>query len=500
MHILVVTSEAVPFCKTGGLGDVCGSLPREIARLGHQTTVVLPASRTTFVSGQPITPTGITFEVPIGRKLVSGDVLESRLPDSDVPVYLIRQDAYFDRDGLYGESSEDYQDNCERFAFFCRAVMELAMRFDVRPDLIHCNDWTTGLIPAYLQTEYDNRPEYRTIASLLTIHNLAYQGNFWHWDMELTGIDWKHFNWQEMEFHNHLSFLKSGIAMADKINTVSPRYAEEIQSPPLSCGMENVLQHRRDDLSGIINGVDYRVWNPATDEYLAGDGYANYDVDAFSDGKSKCKAALRRELGLPQDDTPLIGVISRLVNQKGFDLIADVMTNWVRNEQVQWAILGTGEDKYHEMLADLAEQFPNKVAVRLEFSDRLAHRIEAGTDLFLMPSQFEPCGLNQLYSLRYGTAPVVRATGGLADTITGATSATLADGTANGFSFIESTAAALNVALRDAINLYTKPADWSKLITTGMKQDWSWSHSGREYVELYEKAIAKRRSADPNGV
>lgn len=494
MFILTATSEAVPFCKTGGLGDVCGSLPREVARLGHRAAVVLPAFRQVLASGQPFEVTGIKLALRIGRKTVKGEVFKSHLPDSDVPVYLIRQDEYFNRPELYRQEGADYYDNCERFTFFCRAVMELIPWLDARPDVLHCNDWTSGLIPAYLRTEYASRPDHRSIASLLTIHNLAYQGNFWHWDMELTGINWRHFNWREMEFYGKLSFLKSGIAFADKINTVSPRYAEEIQSPPLSCSLEGALRFRRDDLSGIINGVDYRVWDPATDEHLASDGYANYDVDAVANGKPRCKAALQKELGLPQqDDVPIIGIVGRLADQKGWDLIAPVIQEWVRTESAQWAILGTGEPKYHELLANLASQHPENVAVRLAFSNPLAHRIEAGADVFLMPSQFEPCGLNQLYSLRYGTVPVVRATGGLADTITNATEMTLADGTANGFSFTDYRAIALSKTLHRAVDTHRDGEAWQRLLTAGMKQDWSWAHSAKEYVALYETMVAAKR-------
>ena len=307
--------------------------------------------------------------------------------------------------------------------------------------MIHANDWQTGLIPAYLKIEYHNLPRYQQIASLFTVHNISYQGQFWHWDMLLTGLDWKYFNWHQMEFHGKLNMLKTGMVFADSISTVSPRYALEIQSSPLGCGLEGVLQYRRDVLSGILNGIDPNEWNPATDPHLA----ANYDVEFVSRGKPICKAALQKELGLPQEpDVPLVGLVGRLTDQKGLDLIAEVMQRWVQTTDVQWAILGTGQPKYHKLLENLSQRFPQKVAVRLEFSNPLAHRIEAGADMFLMPSRFEPCGLNQLYSLRYGTVPVVRATGGLADTIVGYDEQTAASGQANGFSFQEYSSLALS--------------------------------------------------------
>ncbi len=489
MKILFATTEAVPFCKTGGLGDVCGSLPIELAKLGHEPVLIMPAFRQALACGEPIEPTGLSFEIPIGRKLVSGSLLRSKLPGSDVPVYLIQQDDYYNRQELYGEESEGYQDNCERFTFFCRAVLEAIPLLELKTELLHCHDWTTGLLPAYLKTEYRGIPPYDGIASLFTIHNLAYQGNFWHWDMELTGIDWKYFNWQQMEFYGNLSFMKTGLAFADALSTVSPRYAREIQSPPLSCGLEGTLSHRRDDLFGIINGIDTDIWNPETDPDLNGH---QYGVENVAEGKAACKKALQQEVGLPcVADQPLVAVVGRLAEQKGIDLIAEVITQWAKTSPVQWVVLGTGDSKYHDLFTTLAEQHPEKVAVRLEFSNALAHRIEAGADMFLMPSLYEPCGLNQLYSLKYGTVPIVRATGGLADTITDLTDQTLADGTANGFRFGAYSAAALAEALDRACRAFENREVWQQLIHTGMNQDWSWAHSAREYGQLYERTVAR---------
>jgi starch synthase len=491
MRILFASTEAVPFCKTGGLGDVCGSLPPALAQLGHDVTLVLPAFRSCLQSGQPLAELDLHLSIPIGRKTVEGSVLESRLPGSNVPVLLVRQDAYYDRPQLYTESGRDYDDNSERFIFFCRAVLELVELLDLAPDVLHCHDWQTGLIPAYLKTEYAGLAPFETIATLYTIHNLAYQGNFWHWDMELTGIGWEHFNWREMEFHGKLSFMKSAIALADRISTVSPRYAREIQSPPLSSGLEGILQHRAADLAGIVNGVDYSQWDPAVDPHLAGN---NYTIDKVEEVKPRCKRLLQEELGLTVEaNTPLVGIVGRLVDQKGWDLISEVMQEWVRTSPVQWAVLGTGDPKYHKILTELSHRYPEKIAASLAFSDPLAHRIEAGADMFLMPSHFEPCGLNQLYSLRYGTVPVVRATGGLADTITDTTPATLADRTATGFSFETYSVAALAKTLQRAIVAYADRPVWRQLVASGMQQDWSWSKSAREYTALYEATAAKVR-------
>jgi starch synthase len=492
VNILLATSEAVPFAKTGGLADVCGALPIELARLGHQVAVILPAYRQVNYCGLPIEPLGIDFIVPVGSKMVAGHLLKSHLPGCNVPVYLVAQDQYFDREQLYGVDSKDYIDNCERFIFFSRAVLEAIRLLDLPVDLLHVNDWQTGLVPAYLRIEYHHVPRYRRVATLLTIHNIAFQGQFWHWDMLLTGLDWKYFNWRQMEFHGKLNMLKTGMVFADSISTVSPRYAQEIQTSPLGSGLEGVLQYRREVLSGILNGMDATEWNPAADPHLP----AKYDAASVAAGKPVCKAALQKELGLPQRaEVPLIGMVGRLTDQKGYDLITEVMQRWAQTNDVQWAILGTGQPKYHRLLESLSQRYPDRVGLRLEFSNPLAHRIEAGSDMFLMPSRFEPCGLNQLYSLKYGTVPVVRATGGLADTIVGFNSAAPA-AEANGFSFDEYSPLALSETLRTACDVYSqRPEVWKQLIQTGMRQDWSWAASARKYVELYQKTIQRAQAA-----
>ncbi len=489
MNILVATSEAVPFAKTGGLADVCGALPPALERMGHRAMLIMPAYRSVRYSNLPLRPMGIDFIVPIGSKTVTGHLLTAELAGGKVPVYLVQQDQYYDRDGLYTENGQDYIDNCERFVFFCRAVMETIRVLDLPVDVIHANDWQTGLIPAYLKIEYRHQPRYQKIGSLFTIHNMAYQGAFWHWDMLLTGLDWKYFNWHQMEYYGQLNLLKTGLVFADSVSTVSPRYAEEIQTPEFGAGLEGVLQYRREVLSGILNGIDTEVWNPATDPHLA----ARYTVDTVAQCKPACKAALQAEVKLPQRaDVPLVGIVGRLVNQKGIDLVAKILPEWSQREDVQWVILGTGEQKYERQLERIAYQHPDKVAVRLEFSDGLAHRIEGGADMFLMPSRFEPCGLNQMYSLRYGTVPVVRETGGLADTVVNTSEATLADGTANGFSFREDNVQALEETLRRAVAAYRDPSIWHRLIGTGMRQDFSWDRSAQQYVTLYEKTLARR--------
>ena len=493
MHILLATSEAVPFAKTGGLADVAGALPIALAKLGHKVTLMLPCYRSARKTDLPLTPTDIEFSFAMGARNVAGRLLETKLPGSEVTVYLVEQNDYYDRDGLYRSGNEDYKDNCERFVFFNRAVLETIGHLDTPVDVLHANDWQTGLLPAYLKIDYRGVPGYEQIATLLTIHNMAYQGQFWHWDMLLTGLDWKYFNWQQLEFFGKLNLLKAGLVFSDAINTVSPRYSEEIQGSEHGCGLEGVLQQRRSILSGIINGVDYAVWNPASDPHLV----KNFDADSVAAGKPACKVALQQALGLRVEPrAPLVGLVGRLVEQKGIDLVTRVMQDWVHRTEIQWAILGTGEPKYEQQLMALAERFPHRVAVKLDFSDPLAHQIEAGSDIFLMPSRFEPCGLNQLYSLKYGTVPVVRSTGGLVDTVTDTNEQSLAAGTATGFAFHDYSTLGLSEALRRALDTYeSRPEVWQKLQDNGMRQDWSWDASARKYAELYERILARTRQA-----
>ena len=495
MDIILASSEVVPFAKTGGLADVAGALPRELNRLGNRVTVFLPAYGHCHRAGLPIEPTDVELEIPLGSKLVEGRLLRSQLPDSDVVVYLVDQPDYFHRDELYTFSGKDFQDNCERFVFFCRGVLESIRLLGLNPQLIHANDWQTALIPALLRTEYSEVPQYEKIASLITIHNLAYQGIFWHWDMLLTGMDWKYFNWKQMEFYGKLNLLKTGIAFADIINTVSPTYAKEIQTPEQGCGLHHALQFRSNEIFGIINGIDPKEWNPKTDSHLP----ANYDVNDFEEGKRACKEHLQKEGGLPVDHTlPLVGIVGRLAEQKGWSLIIPVMEKWLASRDVQWIVLGTGQPEYHDALAGLAEKYPDKLALTLDFSNQLAHQIEAGSDIFLMPSQYEPCGLNQMYSMAYGTIPVVRRTGGLADTVVHANHETVANQTANGFWFENFSESELESALDEAVRVYSVEKEtWSQLIRTGMNHDWSWTASAKAYQALYQHTLAKHSSRLP---
>ena len=490
LKTLIATSEMVPFAKTGGLADVCGALPVELTRLGVTCSIIMPAYRAAIESGQPNKQLNIEFEVPIGCKNVPARLLHSKLPGSSVDVYLIEQDDYFDRPQLYREQGKDYKDNCERFVFFCRAVMESIRLLELNVDVIHCNDWQTGLIPAFLKIEYSGRPVYDQIATLMTIHNMAYQGQFWHWDMLLTGLDWKYFNWHQMEFWGKLNLLKTGLCFADAINTVSPRYAVEIQTEPLGCGLDGIIARRSHVVRGILNGVDYLTWNPTTDPHIS----ANYGPDNWQVGKARCKKDLGAEFGLAvADNIPLVGMVGRLADQKGLDLVAEIIPKWLQEGKAHWIVLGSGEAKYQDLFKKLAAEHPRKLASRIEFSEPLAHRIEAGADMFLMPSRYEPCGLNQMYSLKYGTVPIVRAVGGLADTIVDANDWTMGAGTANGFSFEPYESVDLDQTLSRAIEMFRKKEAWSSLVSTGIRQDWTWSRSARSYLDFYQDTVARVR-------
>jgi starch synthase len=483
MNVVFVASEAVPFAKTGGLGDVAGALPRALAKQGHSVAVFLPCYRRVWSKGAEIVPTGIALRIPIGARSVEGHVYESRLPGSNVVVFLIDQPRYFDRDGLYGSDGKDYDDNCERFTFFDRAVLETIQALHLRPDVIHCNDWQTGLIPVYLKTLCHRVPELNSVGALLTIHNLAYLGLFPHWEMALTGLEWHLFNWRQLEFHGKLCFMKAGLVFADMLSTVSPTYAREIQTPRLGSGLEELLRYRRADLRGIVNGIDVDTWSPSNELMLA----ARYDAAGVRDGKAMCKAWLQRTAGLAErPDIPIFAQIGRLDPQKGWDLLAEV-ADLLLERDVQLVVLGEGHPRYHALLNDLQSRHAGKFWAHLGFADDLAHQIEAGADVFLMPSLFEPCGLNQLYSLAHGTVPVVRATGGLTDTVIDANPENLANGTATGFVFIEPTAPALWATIERALALWPDRARWLELQRTGMNADWSWERSAREYVGLYRE-------------
>ena len=487
IKVLLVSSEVTPFSKTGGLADVSGSLPVSLRHLGCEVRVATPLYKMVRESGCPLQRLLQGLKVKVGKRRVKGNVSVAVL-NGGVDTYLIERARYYNRKYLYGTSKGDYHDNAARFIFFSRMVLELCKKIEFKPHVIHCNDWQTGLIPAYLRTIYRDDPFYAHTAVLFTIHNLAYQGNFSKEKLTLTGISPKVFTPEGVEFWGKISFLKAGIVYSEMINTVSQTYSHEIQTSEYGCGMEGILAYRKDDLFGIINGVDYGNWSPEKDIFII----ANYSKDNISD-KSKCKADLISQLGLPEamNARPFLGMISRLADQKGFDLVADIMED-LMDLNVGFVLLGTGEQKYHKLFESISKKYRQNAGIRLCYDNALAHKIEAGCDMFLMPSKYEPCGLNQIYSLRYGTIPIVRATGGLDDTIKNYDVRT---GRGYGFTFNNYTARDFLDAIKNALEVYKDKNTWLKLVKRGMELDFSWENSARQYIELYQRARNKKKSS-----
>lgn len=487
LRILFATPEAVPFAKTGGLADVAGALPKFLHTLGCEVILVMPYYRMVKRSGFPLQYLGEEIEVPLGDETLRAEVYQGYL-DKNIPVYFIGRDEFFDREYLYSTPKGDYFDNAERFVFFTRAVLHLARHIQFSPDVIHHHEWQTGLIPAYLKSIYGNDPLFGHTATVFTIHNIAYQGLFKKEKLSLTGLPPEMYNPEGIEFWERINLMKAGIVYSDVINTVSQKYSEEIQNTEYGYGLEGILRKRRNDLYGILNGVDYQDWDPSHDPHLI----ARYDLNDLS-GKRECKKDLLKEFGLPPslEKAPLLGMISRLADQKGFDLLAEIIDELFTFD-IGFVLLGTGEQKYHDLFSRIAQKYPQKAGIRIAYDDRLAHKIEAGADLFLMPSKYEPCGLNQIYSLKYGTIPVVRATGGLDDTITHYDPST---GMGNGFKFARYDSKDFLNQIKTAMGLYAQPERWTKLIRNAMASDFSWQRSAEAYLQLYRKALEKKRGA-----
>ncbi len=480
LKILFVTSEAHPLMKTGGLGDVCGGLPAALAARGHDVRLVHPAYRETL---DRIDATRVAASLAIPGTPGRVDLHETTLPGGGIKTWLVDYGPAFDRAGnpYLDAAGQPWPDNAERFALFARAAVSVARDradLDWLPDVVHCHDWQTGLVPALLSLEVA-RP-----ATVFTIHNLAYQGLFPASSFGALGLPPILWSMHALEYHGQLSFIKGGLAFADRLTTVSPTYAREIQTPAFGCGLDGLLRSRAGRLGGILNGADYATWDPAHDPHLAW----TYDTEHLPD-KSLNKTALQAEFELPvRADTALIGMVGRLVEQKGVDLVLAALPELLK-ENVQLAIVGTGERRFEQALMAAAARHPERIAVRVEYSERLAHLIEAGADMFLMPSRFEPCGLNQLYSLRYGTVPIVRRTGGLADSVVDATPENLKRGTATGLIFDAAAPKALLAAVKRGLELFGKRETWDKLMVTGMRQDFGWRKSAEQYLELYERAL-----------
>lgn len=485
MNILLASSEAVPFCKTGGLADVAGALAQVLARLGHRVALFLPRYRSVTGAGLPLEFLPGSFPVPIGDGAKRVRLARARWGPAEA--YFVDCPVYFDRPGLYGEKGQDYADNDERFILFSRAVLEGAKFAGFKPDALHCHDWQTALIPAYLKFPYSIDAFYARAATVLTLHNIAYQGSFPKETLFLAGFGWSDFTPERLEFYGGFNFLKAGLVTSDILTTVSPTYAREIQAgPEFGRGMEGVLKHRSSDLHGVLNGIDVEAWNPGTDCALE----KNYGPKDWTQGKAACKKSLRAQCGLQGQDGPLIGVVARLDPQKGLDLALEVLPAFLdARDGMQLAVLGTGEPALAEGYEKLALRFPGRAHFCGKFDETLAHRIYAGSDLFLMPSRFEPCGLGQMIAMRYGTLPVVTRTGGLADTVTDVSETSRP---ANGFVAAQATVEPLRKALETARQTFLERPAWSRLVKNAMGGDYSWRRSAQTYVELYSKAAGRK--------
>jgi len=490
MNILFASAEAHPLIKTGGLADVAGSLPRAIRHLHHDIRIVIPAYQSVLKQAEKFT---LVAHLELESVKQPVRILCGRLPGSNVTVYLVDSPEHFDRPGnpYTMKQGAEWPDNAERFTTFCRAIEALSLDaagLDWQPDIIHCNDWQTALVLPLLD-RHAVRP-----ATIFTIHNLAYQGLF----------DWKIFKklklpadfWsmEAMEFHNQFSFIKGGLVFADWVTTVSPTYAEEIQTSKYGYGLEGLIGYRKDNLTGIVNGVDYNVWNPGRDILIP----VQFTARSLTH-KIENKQALQEHFKLPVDKTiPVFAVISRLVEQKGIDLILKIVPDLVK-QKAQLIVLGSGDSKLETGIRDAVKKYPKQVAAHIGYDEALSHHIEAGADMFLMPSRFEPCGLNQIYSQRYGTVPIVRNTGGLADTVTDTTPETIESKTATGFSFNKAKAPALLKTVERALGYYRQPEIWQQIVCTGMKQDFSWKRSAQLYLELYKTVLAQRAGSATTG-
>lgn len=477
LQVLIVASEMAPFAKVGGLADVVGSLPKALKVRGIDVRVVMPKYKkiqdASYVTDFPVESAG-RIETAIVRTLN----VKANSEGLEFPVYFVDSYRYFFRDYIYAGD-----DDAERFVFFSKAVLEMLPRLGWKPDVIHCNDWQTGTVPFMLKNRYASEDFYKDIATLYTIHNLQYQGVFPRDVLGLMGAGAHNFHPDDLEFFGGVNFMKAGLLYAEKLNTVSKTYAKEIQTQHYGERLEGVLRKRSSDLYGILNGIDYDEYNPKTDPRIT----KNYTLETI-DGKKQNTHALQKEFGLPVGDTPVIGLVSRLVDQKGLDLIGAIADD-LMSRDLQLIVLGTGDPRYHDLFTQLGARFPDKAGVKIGFDVDLAQRIYAGSDMFLMPSRFEPCGLGQIISLRYGTIPIVRETGGLSDTIRDYDAK---KGTGNGFSFEEYTPAELLKTIDRALSVYQDRPKWKAVVTNAMTSDFSWSRSADEYISLYKKAQKKR--------
>lgn len=459
MKIVFCSSEVFPFAKTGGLADVAGALPLSLEELGEEIIIVMPKYKAIQDS---------KFNI----KSLKQDISYSNI-GKNIIAYFIENDRLFNRDGLYADKTGDFKDNLDRFSYYNRRVLELLKEINFQPDIIHCHDWQTSLIPVYLKTVYSKHSFYKNIKTILTIHNIGYQGLFPKAEFPKLGLDWSLFNTEGLEFYNQVNLLKAGIAFSDAINTVSPTYSKEIQTKEFGFGLEGILSKRKDSIHGILNGLDYSVWDPAKDKFI----FKIYSPKKLKD-KKKNKQGLQKICKLPQKDLPLIGMVSRLAGQKGLDILTEA-TDEICNLESQLVILGTGDLKYHLILEEIAKRYPKVCSIHLKFDESLAHKIYAGSDIFLMPSKYEPCGLGQMISFKYGTIPLVFKTGGLADTVSND----------NGFIFDVYEKGELIRTIEEAILTYRDKDKWAAIMNKAVSYNFSWEESAKKYIELYNKLM-----------
>jgi len=469
VNILFASSEVFPFAKTGGLADVLGSLPATLSKRGHSCSIILPFYKCVREN----------FSPTLFKKTPSFN-LYSLKHNKNVNIYFIEKDEYYRRDYLYGTPDGDYPDNALRFGFFAKSVCA-SIPYIAHQDIIHCNDWQTALVPLYIKLFHKNDKNFTNTKTIFTIHNMAYQGLFEKEDMPALGIPEELFSMDGIEFYGRLNFMKAGIIYSDAITTVSEGYKRGILTQEFGCGLDGLLKTRKKDIYGIVNGVDYSIWNPATDKFIA----RRYTKDDLS-GKIECKKDLLKEFGIKYDpERPLIGMITRLAEQKGMDLVAESMEDIIRLG-VDFVILGFGDQRYNDIFRGLSKKHKSNLGVRIDFDNALSHKIEAGSDMFLMPSRYEPCGLNQLYSMKYATAPIVRAVGGMDDTIENFSPSTKKG---NGFKFKDASASALLGAIKEAVSVFKDKDLWQALLNNGLSCDYSWDSSAEKYEALYKKVL-----------
>ncbi|MBN2383804.1 glycogen synthase [bacterium] len=489
MRILFVTPELFPFAKTGGLADYSAALVLKMYELGHDVRVIMPRYRSVISHQAALTPTLAHQSITLMNTAFDFEVVQTDL-QGKVPVYCVVNDGFFDRDELYHTRFGDYPDNAVRFIFFCRAVLESMKMLDFRPEIIHCNDWQTALIPVYLRSLYASDPFYKKASSMLTIHNLAYQGLFWHYDLKLTGLDWDYFTPDTLEYYGKINLLKGGILFSDLITTVSPGYAREICTRRHGFGLDGILRERKNTLVGVLNGIDTELWSPATDAYLP----IQYDRDHLA-GKVENKHLFLKEYRLKlRKGWPLVCLITRLETLKGLDIFLEASEK-LMCLPLHCIVLGKGRFDYEEALLSLERKYPDTFRFLQVFDEALAHRLEAAADMILVPSLSEPCGLNTMYSLRYGTVPLVRKTGGQADIVRDTTTH---GPEATGFIFTKPTGQALIQCLKRALSLYAKPQRWRQIMLNGMDLDFSWNKSARQYHDLYVQLSSTGRASERN--